>query len=181
MPPQIAEIIAQAEIYQNILQAQGYPKFYISFSVETLKPGVAGLALLTPYYTTEGKRVNGIERIVKLSKEFLNEFPEEVMTRTLGHEIAHHYTFLYYPNAKQGHGPEFRKIMSILNLDSSTYHSMKLENGPKRIIRTKSRYIYRTVNSGYTVKLTKQQHLNNERFSYKGEKLTYTGQMINYK
>ncbi len=110
MPPQISEIIAQAEIYQNILQQAGYPKFYISFCVDTLKPGVAGLALITP------SRVRLAERVVKLSKEFLAEYPEEVMTRTLGHEIAHHYVFLYCPKAKQAHGPEFRNIMNILQL-----------------------------------------------------------------
>lgn len=58
------------------------------------------------------------------------------MTKLLldfGHEIAHHYVFLYYPKAKQGHGPEFRKIMNILQLNSETYHSMQLQNGPTKI------------------------------------------------
>ncbi len=179
MPPQIAEIIAQAEIYQNILQAQGYPKFYISFSVETLKPGVAGVALISPNSSSTGLR--GVERVVKVSKEFLEEHHDEIITRTLGHEIAHHYVFLYYPKAKQGHGPEFRKIMNILQLNCETYHSMQLQNGPTKNTRTKTRYIYKTVTSGYEINLTHKQHLNNQNFSYKGEKLSYTGKIVTFK
>lgn len=175
MPPQIAEIIAQAEIYQNILQEQGYPKFYISFCVESLRPGVAGLALITP------SRVRLAERVVKLSKEFLAEYPEEVMTKTLGHEIAHHYVFLYCPKAKQAHGPEFRNIMNILQLNGETYHSMRLQNETQRNARTKTRYVYKTVDTGQQINLTPKQHLNNQNFSYKGEKLSYTGKVITYK
>ncbi len=164
------ELLDNASIIQEDLARFGYPKFHINFVIESLKPGVAGLALLSH-----------IEKIVKLSSDYLREYKEETITKTLAHEICHHYVFHYFPLAKQHHGPEFRFLMNKLGFSGDTYHKMRLENSPNKSTRTKTRYIYVTITSNIEVLLTSKQHLLNHRYSYKGEKLIYTGKIKQYK
>lgn len=47
--------------------------------------------------------------------------PDYFMGEIVGHEVAHLITSILYPDAKQHHGPEFRKIMSRLGLLGKTY------------------------------------------------------------
>lgn len=43
------------------------------------------------------------------------------MTEIIGHEVAHLCVAILYPDAKQHHGPEFRKIMKMMGLLGKTY------------------------------------------------------------
>lgn len=45
-------------------------------------------------------------------------------TNTIVHEVAHHIQWWIYPQAKQAHGPEFRRIMSLMGCSTHTRHSM---------------------------------------------------------
>lgn len=54
---------------------------------------------------------------------FLNN-EKEFLSVTIPHEVAHLLTWMLHPNAKQNHGPEFKKILSQLSSNTSTYHSM---------------------------------------------------------
>lgn len=49
---------------------------------------------------------------------------------TCEHEVAHLFTKILFPNAKQAHGPEFRRVMNSLGLTGRTRHSMHLEDAP---------------------------------------------------
>lgn len=50
----------------------------------------------------------------------------ESLIDTLAHELAHHFQFQLYPNAKQAHGREFRYILQMAGFNTSTYHTMSL-------------------------------------------------------
>ena len=50
---------------------------------------------------------------------------EEAFTTTLVHEMCHYYTFMKGYCPKQGHGPEFRAICSIVESNSSGRFSIK--------------------------------------------------------
>lgn len=51
---------------------------------------------------------------------------------TCEHEVAHLFTKVLFPNAKQAHGPEFRRVMNSLGLTGRTRHSMHLPDAKKK-------------------------------------------------
>ena len=68
------------------------------------------------------------KNLIRINPAFLLAHTERVLSRTVPHEIAHLICHKLYPNAKQHHGPEFRKIMKELGCEDSTYHDMRLPN-----------------------------------------------------
>lgn len=156
---------------QKQLAARGYPLVEIHASVKTLKAGRAGEAL--PHACA-----------IAISEHYLNEHESQVLYRTVAHEVCHVYVRKYFPRAKQAHGPEFRYLMNSIGVDGSTCHSMQLSTGPAIKRKTKTRYMYVTVNTGKSVVLTTQQHkkaLAGVQFTCKGEPIKFTGNTKTWK
>jgi predicted SprT family Zn-dependent metalloprotease len=158
----IEKVRARMVEVQDKLQKMGYPKFPLDISVDKLKRGVAGVAKMNA-----GKII--------ISVDYLKEFPEQVLTRTVAHEVCHHYVSKYIPQAKQFHGPEFRSLMKGLGVDHSTRHSMKLSGSEVRR-KTVKRWVYVTP-TGKFCYLTKQQH---EKMSSGVAKYTMKGEYLSY-
>lgn len=164
----ISEIKAKVAEVQDKLEKKGFPRISVDIEIGKLGRGVAGTA-----YIKAGKIV--------ISADYLREFPDRIVDVTVPHEICHLYVSKYHPKAKQHHGPEFKQIMRSIGLAGDTYHKMKLENGPVKQRRLKTRYIYTTGITGKEVKLTSQQHqkaLNGATWSCKGEPLKYANKKI---
>lgn len=53
-------------------------------------------------------------KTVHLNDVLLNTLNETTIKQTIIHEIAHHLTPVVYPNHKQAHGPEFKRIDKLL-------------------------------------------------------------------
>jgi len=60
---------------------------------------------------------------INLNPVFLNHYKEEFINSTVIHEFAHLVVAAIFPNAKQAHGPEFRRVMTLLGGPTSTYHN----------------------------------------------------------
>lgn len=56
---------------------------------------------------------------VEFNEVLMERHPEEFDT-TIIHEVAHIVTFKVFPNAKQNHGPEFKRVMRMLGADNPT-------------------------------------------------------------
>lgn len=182
----VSEKIAET---QNKLAEIGFPRIEIDLSIERLKPGFAGIA----YCASEGfmnadecSKKAGIkyytEPTIKISCDYLAECEEEVLNRTVPHEVCHVYVHKYFTRAKQAHGPEFRRLMKALGLDGSTYHKMKLENGPQRKKNKKLRFVYVRPSTGEKIHVTKKDHEKSQSgrytFSVKGEVIKFTGESV---
>jgi predicted SprT family Zn-dependent metalloprotease len=154
------------------LEKAGLPPIDFSISVKLLRPGVAGTACYSQSH-------------INISKEYLKEFPEEIISTTIPHEITHLYVKKYYPNSKQSHGPTFRKIMNVLGLKGETRHSLKLSKS-QALGKMKTRYIYITEHSKEELELTSGQHKSCQYHlplasRYKGEKITFTNKIRKFK
>lgn len=110
------QILAKTREVVNKLNSYGYSPINLQYSVEKLRPGVAGSAR---YSKSE----------VAISEDYLQFHPEHIFDVTIPHEICHHYVDKYFPRAKQAHGPEFRRLMNILGLKGDTYHSLGVVPG----------------------------------------------------
>lgn len=56
---------------------------------------------------------------VEFNEVLMERHPEE-FDSTIIHEVAHIVTFKVFPNAKQNHGPEFKRVMRMLGADNPT-------------------------------------------------------------
>ena len=50
----------------------------------------------------------------------------EQLRETCAHEIAHHLTKMFYPNAYGWHGPQFKQVMQSIGYDGDRCHSMSV-------------------------------------------------------
>lgn len=157
---------------KRVLASKGYPNITINSSVGSLNRGVAGIAKL-------------YDREVVISREYLEAFPKQVLAETVAHEVCHHYVWHYFPNAKQHHGPEFRRLMRMLGFSGDTKHTMRMptDSGVSIKSRKVTRYVY--VVAGNSVNLTSQQHkkltAGTRKFTYKGVEMTvsnFSGKII---
>jgi SprT protein len=77
-----------------------------------------------------GKRTAGVANSYRnqivINPKFLIEFPEQILSRTVGHEIAHLLTDTLYPRAKRHHGPEWKYVARSINIEDTRCHSMIL-------------------------------------------------------
>ena len=61
---------------------------------------------------------------LKFSPTLFVQNVETFLSNTVPHEVAHLVTWQVYPNSKQGHGPEWRSVMSQLGVENiSRCHS----------------------------------------------------------
>lgn len=79
--------------------------------------------------------------------EVLAKENSEAFKNTIIHEVAHLVTHRVFPNAKQAHGPEFKKVMRRLGGVANTYHTYDV-----------STVISRKKKVRYEVKCTCQSH-----------------------
>ena len=63
-----------------------------------------------PYRKNALAYYNPNTETVHLNDVLLNTLNETTIKQTIIHEIAHHLTPILYPNHKQAHGPEFKRI-----------------------------------------------------------------------
>ena len=145
-----SRVAARVAAIKAKFAAAGYAPIEVAVTIDHLKPGLAGNAHIDtnePYCK------------IAISIDYLIEHTEEVLERTVAHEMSHIYVWVYRKGYKQHHGPEFREMMNVLGLAhaNSTRHSMKLTNGPVRRVRAKVRYMYVTP-SGRHVGLTACEH-----------------------
>ena len=94
----------------KIWSLPGYPT--ISFNIKGKK--TLGMA-----YRHQNRISFNLEMAEKIGKDF-----EEVII----HEISHLIQFIVYPDAKQAHGPEFRKICRTLGIPGSTKFYLKTDH-----------------------------------------------------
>jgi predicted SprT family Zn-dependent metalloprotease len=59
--------------------------------------------------------------LLEFNLEYHRRDPNYFETEIIGHEVAHLIVPILFPNAKQHHGPEFRKIMKMMGLIGATY------------------------------------------------------------
>lgn len=156
----VAETVAK-------LQVLGYNPIKITSVLETLPKGCAGQA-------------NTCLNKVSISSDYWEQYEEQLLARTVPHEVVHLYVAKYFPKAKQAHGKEFRMLMQQLGCDTSTYHTMKLDGMEKRKNKV-LRFIYETP-TGKICHLTRIQHARmmagTHSFTMKGETLKFTNKEI---
>lgn len=119
------QIIALVNKYTEKVQ-QKYPEFR--------KPNVA--------FDVTGKCA-GQARYLKHEVSFnliLARDNSEEFENTVSHEIAHLLTKVLYPNAKQAHGPEFKRVHRWMGGTGNTYHSYDVSGVAKK--RKTTTYVY---------------------------------------
>jgi len=81
-------------------------------------------------FELNSKRIAGManhhKNEITINPKFLVEFPEQIISRTVGHEIAHLLADTLYPRAKRHHGPEWKYVARSLNVEATRCHSMIL-------------------------------------------------------
>jgi SprT protein len=58
-----------------------------------------------------------LKNAIKFSPTLYAQNVETFLNRTCPHEVAHLVTKAVYPNAKQAHGPEWRRVMQLLGVE----------------------------------------------------------------
>jgi len=131
----VAEVLAKAKSIWASFDGSNVSVDFFS------KGSAAGLASL------RSKRVS-------FNTVLMSRHPED-FDNTIIHEVAHLVTYQIRPNAKQAHGPEFKRIMLILGGSPNTYHTYDV-SGLKRTY-AKTRYVYEC-SPGCTHNMTKGKH-----------------------
>jgi SprT protein len=99
-----------------------YPKLAMP-TVEFFDKGVvAGRA-----YYKEHKVSFNLTLAKENSEEFIN---------TICHEVAHLVTRAVYPNAKQHHGPEFKRVFLAMGGNGKRCHSYDVTKAKRTVVRT---------------------------------------------
>ncbi len=80
-------------------------------------------------WEVKGARVAGLAYIGRNKVGFNPDYigQSDFWITTVKHEVAHHIQKWVYPNARQAHGPEFRRIMQVLGAPDRSRHSMTTE------------------------------------------------------
>lgn len=112
MSPFYAQINKKIEETQERLEQIGLGYFHIDISVCVLPKGIAG-------------RAWGDKKI-DISSEYISVHTQRIIERTVPHEVAHCYVSRYYPNARKGHGREWKRLMEALGCEQSRHHDMDL-------------------------------------------------------
>ncbi|BAU40013.1 Protein sprT [Ralstonia phage RSP15] len=80
----------------------------------------------------------------------------EKFLNIVSHEVAHLLCYHLFPDAKQHHGPEWRRIHRALGGDGKTFHT--LEGGRKRRKNVVSRHVIDCDSCGKVYQVTNQFH-----------------------
>jgi len=118
LSPMKSELINRVEdkILETFLLAeQKFGKVFElpKLSFELNSSHVAGQALLRSWK-------------IKINPEFLEQYPDKIISRTVPHEVAHLVAYKVYPYAKQHHGPEWKSVAVKLGTEPTRCHSMHL-------------------------------------------------------
>jgi len=128
-----------------------YPEFkepIVTFFNTTAKAGVAQCSTHTVSFNTVLAAEN--------STEFEN---------TISHEIAHLVTRMLYPNAKQHHGPEFKRVHQWLGGTGETYHTYDTSSVKKT--RNVTTYKYTCNCTTYEISAKRHDLIRNKGKQYK--------------
>ncbi len=63
---------------------------------------------------------------IKINPKYLEAYPNEVIGKTVIHEIAHLIAFRLYPDSKQAHGPQWKHVANQLGIEPVRCHQMQL-------------------------------------------------------
>lgn len=90
-----------------------------------------------------GPRTAGVARIRRHEVVFHPAYMshEHFEKETITHEVVHLFVPKVFPNFKQHHGPEFRRLMNAMGCTGNTYHNMGRVETTKRT-RVVSRFEY---------------------------------------
>jgi predicted SprT family Zn-dependent metalloprotease len=126
-----------------------------------LFPGLRMHAVKLNIQTPSNARIAGSANsktlVVTINPEHARINLAECLTNTIPHEIAHIVQFIVYPNAKQAHGKEWRRICLYLGGDGRRCYNIEDYAGLQVKTRKVKRWVY-TRADGDTVRLTKSQH-----------------------
>jgi SprT protein len=90
---------------------------------------------------------------IELSEQLFLENIEKFFATTIPHEVAHIIQYLAFPNAKQGHGPEWRSIMDRIGVESNRCHTYDVTS-----LVTQNRHKYACVCAGRIFELSTRMH-----------------------
>jgi predicted SprT family Zn-dependent metalloprotease len=95
--------------------------------------------------------------VVTINPEHARINLAECLKNTIPHEIAHIVQFIVYPNAKQAHGKEWRRICMYLGGDGKRCYVKQDYEGLNFKTRKVKRWVYSRPD-GDSIRLTKVQH-----------------------
>jgi len=100
------------ECVTRILGQDKCSKINIPVYFRTNMKGIAGLAYCNP------------EKFkIELSTQLFLKNTQSFLEDTIPHEVAHILTEILFPDAKQGHGPEWKSIMKKLGVVPNRHHT----------------------------------------------------------
>lgn len=111
--PENVRLLVEARIAALVEKVEASTKKRIEVAEIMYNPSmgaIAGRAFL---------RTKRIELNSTILMANLNDF----IRTTVAHEYAHIVTNVIFPNAKQAHGPEFKRVMNFLGVEPNTYHN----------------------------------------------------------
>lgn len=115
-------------------------------------------------YDLRGKRAGQADLAnhkITLNIELLldPEHYDEQINQTLGHELAHLIHYKLFPGDREWHGPRWKYVMTLLDLDPEMYHNMPVK--PMRKTR-KFRY-YCPCGNIYRIGLNRHKKIQSGR------------------
>jgi len=172
-------ILVEIEKTQAKLARFGLPTFCVPFTVTKMKNSKC---IAFAKYSGE----------LEFNEEYFAHPGDLPFAEIVAHEVAHLYQYKYFPNAKQGHGVEFRSLMRKLGFAGKAKVAVTGQAAmvSKVKAKTKTRHVYLTVNTKREILLTHQQHksqqqymatLGRGRFTSKGEQLVATNKVKKFK
>lgn len=95
---------------------------------------------------------------IKLNPGLFIRNEEQILGRTLGHELAHLVTHMVYPDHKQHHGPEFKTVCRVLGVSERTYHNMDVSETRVRKVTDNMAVEYECSGCGRTTQYSLRRH-----------------------
>lgn len=121
-------------------------------------------------YRNDMGRTAGIADLIanriELNETLLAENFDEFMVTTIPHEVAHLLTRQFYPEAKQAHGPEFRKVCDRLGYPDAGKTYAKYDITSVISKKPTTLYVYECMHGCMTFKLSALIH---KRISTEGQ------------
>lgn len=113
----------------------GIEPFSVPISFD-LKGGTAGKAYSTIFTKTDRVQPDAI----KYNAALMERHPEDFLTRTVPHEVAHLLAGVCYGASIKPHGHEWKSVMRMLGADPSRCHSYDVEGIKKK--KSRFRHLY---------------------------------------
>lgn len=103
---------------------------------------------------TAGTALQG-SNVLTFDPFFIKQNQKKYIEEIVVHEAAHLICYILHPEAKQCHGPEWKRIMNILGAPASRFHTFSALNAPKTHPRP---YHYSCSCEGKIFNLTERMH-----------------------